>query len=683
LASGLLATAEVGLRLEAGSGFRRSVVDAASKAGDAAGKALGDAASKSTGTAMRDGRSRFLRAGTDAGTAVGEGFTRNVGTGLRAARGQFVTEGGRAGAGFGTGLTRGSSGLLSRFTAQMERGGAKAGSAIVRGANSAASNLAGVGAKAGRSFVSGLTSAARTGVAAFGVLTVAAGAFGLRTVASLESSQIAFEVFLGSAKKATAFIRQLQKLAESTPFEFTDLTRLSQRLLAAGFNAKRVVPTIVAIGDAVAGLGGTPELLGQVANAFAQIQTKGKLSNEELLQLSEAGVPAVRILADALGVTTAQLQKMAEQGKISSETAIPALVAGIEKGTKSVQGFGGMMARQSQTLSGLFSTLKDTAATTLANLIAPHLPAIKAGVQQLIAALGQASTIRVGVAALAGITAFITYLNAHRKDIATFTVTTVQLAAQGGAAMLRFGAAGLTAMAGVIEAIGGLVAGFTGAAAAIVGTARTAFSWVPGVRQRLSGAEEAIARFGKQAQASMNNTAAGARRGAAGLNTAADALDGVSSAAGRARAALNRMPTTKTVTVRVRDAATGTIQTIQRNIDRMTGRVLSVQVGSIAHGITAKAGGGPVTRGQAYLIGEQGPEIMVPASSGTVVNAATTAAARSRSNPPGSPVAIGGGLSAADRQLLEALASRPVVVAVDGREIARVVRKRDTLDAQR
>jgi hypothetical protein len=48
-------------------------------------------------------------------------------------------------------------------------------------------------------------------------------------------------------------------------------------------------------------------------------------------------------------------------------------------------------------------------------------------------------------------------------------------------------------------------------------------------------------------------------------------------------------------------------------------------IGSIAGMFGARADGGPVTGGQPYLVGERGPELMVPGSSGNVMNARETA----------------------------------------------------------
>lgn len=60
-----------------------------------------------------------------------------------------------------------------------------------------------------------------------------------------------------------------------------------------------------------------------IINAIAQIATKGKLSSEELQQLAERGVPAFQLASKAIGVTTQELTKMLEQGKVLSEDFLP------------------------------------------------------------------------------------------------------------------------------------------------------------------------------------------------------------------------------------------------------------------------------------------------------------------------------------------------------------------------
>jgi tape measure domain-containing protein len=212
----------------------------------------------------------------------------------------------------------------------------------------------------------------------------AIGAWGLSTASQVEQADIAFSTMLGSAQKADAFLKQLADFAAKTPFEFPDLVSASQKLLAMGFQAQQVVPTLTAIGDAVAGLGGSKETIDQVTRALGQMQAKGKVQSDEMLQLTEAGIPAWQMLADKMGITVPQAMDKVSKGAVDAKTGIDALVTGMEKD------FGGMMEKQSQTLSGLFSTLKDTVRLGLAQAEQGALPALKKMMQDLIVAAGPA-----------------------------------------------------------------------------------------------------------------------------------------------------------------------------------------------------------------------------------------------------------------------------------------------------
>lgn len=215
------------------------------------------------------------------------------------------------------------------------------------------------------------------GALAIGAAGVAAVGFGLKTASAMEQAQVGFTTMLGSAKRAHAFLLRLRDFANKTPFEFADVTRASQRLLAMGFQAKQVLPTLTAIGDAAAGLGIGAQGIDQITTAIGQMQAKGKVQSDELLQLTEAGIPALRILAAGFGTTTAHMQEMVTKGMVPSNKAIPILIRGIEKGTKSTAKFGGLMAKQSKTLGGLWSTFKDTISTGLATAVQPLVPILE------------------------------------------------------------------------------------------------------------------------------------------------------------------------------------------------------------------------------------------------------------------------------------------------------------------
>jgi len=226
---------------------------------------------------------------------------------------------------------------------------------------------------------------ATKGGIALGALAVGAGVLGVTTASKMEQAQVAFTNMLGSGQKASSFLKELQAFANSTPFEFPDLVRSSQQLLSMGFKAQDIIPTLTAVGDAVAAMGGSADNIAMVTRAFGQMQAKGKVAGDELLQLTEQGIPAIRILADGYGVSTSQMSAMVTKGQVLSEKALPMLVAGLEKGTKSVKGFGGMMEVQSKTAQGRWSTLVDTVQMGLGNLAIKAFPLMNQGIIQVTA----------------------------------------------------------------------------------------------------------------------------------------------------------------------------------------------------------------------------------------------------------------------------------------------------------
>ncbi|MFI8237606.1 tape measure protein [Streptomyces sp. NPDC085866] len=210
-----------------------------------------------------------------------------------------------------------------------------------------------------------------TAAAGFGMAAGAAAVWGIKTASNMEQAQIAFTTMLGSAKKATDFLAQLKNFAIKTPFATEDVIKYSQSLMAMGFSAKDVIPILTHAGDAVAGLGGSPEKLQRVLLAIGQIKAKGKVMAGEMLQLTENGIAGWQMIADHLHKTVPEVMKMSEKGAISADTAIAGLMSGMDKR------FGGMMKNQSTTVAGMWSTLKDTAQLALGDMMKAFFPLIK------------------------------------------------------------------------------------------------------------------------------------------------------------------------------------------------------------------------------------------------------------------------------------------------------------------
>jgi tape measure domain-containing protein len=180
--------------------------------------------------------------------------------------------------------------------------------------------------------------------------------------AMLQTAQIGFATMLGSAEKAQKFLDDMADFAARTPFEYPELLDASKKMLAYGFAAENVLPTLRAVGDASAALGSGNEGINRITLALGQIQAKGKLSAEEMRQLTEAGIPAWHILADAMGKTVPELQDMVSKGLVPGAKAVDMLTAGMTKR------FGGMMASMEDTWQGVTSSIKDIWRMTVGTL---------------------------------------------------------------------------------------------------------------------------------------------------------------------------------------------------------------------------------------------------------------------------------------------------------------------------
>lgn len=192
-----------------------------------------------------------------------------------------------------------------------------------------------------------------------GLAIAGIGAASVKAAADMEQTRKAFTTLLKDATLAKNFLAELETFAANTPFELPGLLQASKKMIAFGFTAQQVIPVLTAVGDSAAALGMGQDGIDRLTIAIGQMQAKGKVSAEEMLQLAEAGVPAWQMLADAMGTSIPQAMKMAEKGTIDSATGIQAIISGMNSK------FGGMMQEQSSTINGMLSNIQDSIGQTM------------------------------------------------------------------------------------------------------------------------------------------------------------------------------------------------------------------------------------------------------------------------------------------------------------------------------
>ena len=217
------------------------------------------------------------------------------------------------------------------------------------------------------------------------VAGIAAGGFALRSFGQLEQLQISFESMLGSAEEAREMIKRLTDFAAKTPFQLTDLGATTKQLLAFGVQGDDIIATLQLLGDVASGTGVPINELGQI---YGKAMSKGKVQTEELNQLAERGVPILDALVELAAeygntISKADVYKAAEQGTITFKALEEALSLLTSEGNV----FHDQMSKQSQSLFGIFSTLKDNVFNAFA-AIGKELDqalGIKQGMRDLIA----------------------------------------------------------------------------------------------------------------------------------------------------------------------------------------------------------------------------------------------------------------------------------------------------------
>lgn len=199
---------------------------------------------------------------------------------------------------------------------------------------------------------------------AFIALGGAAVAMGFQFNSMVEQQQLAFQRFTGSVQGANKEISFLFNLAAHGPFQFAQVIQASRQLQAFGFTVQDANKVLVALQDAMAGMGLDQAALDRATLALGQIRSTGKLVGQDLRQLEQLGLVSPEDLARRLGLSQAAIMQPGQQ-MIPSKMAIDAIMAYWQ--TR----FHGAAAQFQKTWVGELSTLHDIGAQTFGTMVLP------------------------------------------------------------------------------------------------------------------------------------------------------------------------------------------------------------------------------------------------------------------------------------------------------------------------
>ena len=176
-----------------------------------------------------------------------------------------------------------------------------------------------------------------------------------------EQSETTWTTLLGSQDKAIEQLKRIEGFAAKTPFSKMGVDSMAKYLHNAGYEGEAVFDTLTKIGDMGSAFGVQEDSLVELTRQFSQVQQAGYAYTEDLNILADRGIPIYQAIADEVGVTVAEVKKMASEGKLTADVYNAAIDSMAETTA-------GAMDAQSQTFGGMMSTLTDNL-ETLAGLL--------------------------------------------------------------------------------------------------------------------------------------------------------------------------------------------------------------------------------------------------------------------------------------------------------------------------
>ena len=233
-------------------------------------------------------------------------------------------------------------------------------------------------------FARGLQQIGKAGTLAGAAVTAGFGSIVLgstNAAASLEQTTIAFDVLVGNIEKSRKLLKDMEQFAKISPFDVGEVEQAGKRLMAMGFAAKEIIPTLKDVGDVTAGIGIGGGRFERIIHNLAQVRTQGKLTARELRDFAVNGVPLLDSLATSIAGLSpnlmearAQIHDMIRRGQVSDMQVLRAF----RKMSSAGGQFADLMFKQSKTFLGMLSNIRDSLLITAREIGQVFMPPLKA-----------------------------------------------------------------------------------------------------------------------------------------------------------------------------------------------------------------------------------------------------------------------------------------------------------------
>lgn len=171
----------------------------------------------------------------------------------------------------------------------------------------------------------------------------------------------------GNQQEAQKLLDTLKEMANTTPYEATDLVKATQKMMAFGISADDSLKYLNMLGDIAMG---DANKMDSLTLAFSQISASGRASMEDINQMIDQGFNPLTIIAEKTGESMGDLRDRVSAGGVSFEEIAGAFQTATSEGGTFYQS----MDKASQTTNGKISSLKDAFNSALGSMTESLLP---------------------------------------------------------------------------------------------------------------------------------------------------------------------------------------------------------------------------------------------------------------------------------------------------------------------
>lgn len=179
---------------------------------------------------------------------------------------------------------------------------------------------------------SGAVRGAQVGATVVGGMALTGGA---RRIADTQQADVVLETMGIDEAGRKELLGQYKGLAQNTPYATGSVAMLGSGLLSAGMSQDDLQGALQGAIDTGALYGMS---LDEIGLPLKQIQAKGKAQGDDIMQLTDRGIPIYKWLAEQKGVDQSQVADMVSKGQVTSDDVFQALAKNSEGGAEKAAG---------------------------------------------------------------------------------------------------------------------------------------------------------------------------------------------------------------------------------------------------------------------------------------------------------------------------------------------------------